>query len=213
MTSKPQAIVFQLVTNDVKDQRTLDTAKEYIELVDTTKVKFPMSKVIISQASFERSSTTLSNRITTVNAALADNHQGSDIICVENSQIESFASDGIHLNKQGTSALARNIKAAILECLGLPAQPMRPQRRETRHRRTPPKDTGRTHRHHSHHKDFASSRTHNNQTYWNEEDCDRHDHALHSNSARMVSARRSLNGYNEHRSNSDNFRQRHYRQW
>ena len=119
LKSPPQAMVFQLITNDVKSLNTQDTVKEYSKLVEDTQAKFPNTKIHISLAPNKPSTSKISTRITAVNATLTDMYQDSSVTCIKNSHINSFTKDDIHLTKYGTSALVRSIKTAVYHSLGL----------------------------------------------------------------------------------------------
>ena len=128
LKSKPQAVVFQLTTNDVDKLSTQATVQEYKQLIQDTQAKLSSTKIIISQAP-NNPAHPKSTRITGVNATLADMYQDSPITCIDNSQISAFSNDGIHLTRFGTSARARSMKRAVYEALGLPfpARQQQPQ--------------------------------------------------------------------------------------
>ena len=148
LDSKPSAIAIQLITNEVKtDQSIADIVQEYNTLVQTIQENVSGCKILISQAPNKISTVTkISTRTTLVNACLADKCQGTDIVCIDNSNVKSFASDNIHLSKYGTSMLVRNIKAAIEESLGTIPSPWTPpdskddQQSQTQHQRSDNKD-------------------------------------------------------------------------
>ena len=76
METKPQAIVFQLTTNDVKTlQNTNEIVQDFSDLVKQVQEKLPLTKIVISQAPNKFNSTRMSTRIAAVNATLADIYQ------------------------------------------------------------------------------------------------------------------------------------------
>jgi ribA/ribD-fused uncharacterized protein len=73
ITTHPQAVAFQLTTNDVRaDISTSDIANQYKELIDTTQKNLPNTKIVISQAPRRRDSTRLNARANAVNALVQD---------------------------------------------------------------------------------------------------------------------------------------------
>ncbi len=119
LEANPSVIVFQLVTNDVKDREATSVTEDYMNLIATTKDRKPEAHVIISQAPYQDNASTQSVRTALVNASIQSAYHESDIICTDNRIISGFANDKVHLNHSGTSMLARNIKASVLHTLGI----------------------------------------------------------------------------------------------
>jgi hypothetical protein len=97
LTSKPSAICFQLITNDVMtSQNATDVVRDHIHLIDQTKKKFPQSKVIVSLAPHRMDNAKFATMSRLVNASLEDHYQDSDIKCLSNSNITTLRPDGLH---------------------------------------------------------------------------------------------------------------------
>jgi hypothetical protein len=118
--TKPAVITFQLTTNDIKTSTCNQVTQDYCTLVDDTAKKFPGCKIIISQAPNRQDSGKLATQSKVVNASLHDHYQErKDVSFIRNTNVTSLTADGVHLDHYGTSALARNIKAAVSTALGL----------------------------------------------------------------------------------------------
>lgn len=126
LTTQPQAVIFQLTTNDVKNNNALTTAQDYHKLVRNTQAKLPSAKIIVSQAP-NHPKAPYSTCISTANNNLADMLKGSPIPCVDNSHIRSFRQDKVHLSRYGSSALARSIKGAVYQALDIPPPARSPE--------------------------------------------------------------------------------------
>ncbi len=112
LSSTPNVVAFQLTTNDVRDTQPQAVTDAYVDLIQTTETKLPQSKILISLAPHANDTSRQATRTAVVNGTLQDTYHDTDVRCISNGNIYSFAADSVHLTRQGTSTLARNIKEA-----------------------------------------------------------------------------------------------------
>ena len=117
--TQPQAILFQLMTNDIKEQNqpAQKCADDLVQLVEKTKLKFPKSGVIISLPP-GRGEKSLHIKTQEANVAVKRQLLDSDVAIIDNQNLllkdqpnpDLFRDDLIHLNKKGNSQLAANMR-------------------------------------------------------------------------------------------------------
>ena len=117
-----EAVVFQLITNDVKELTPENVADNMASLVEKTSAKFPSSKILVSQA-LNRADSKMQHLLTQQANILAEEKLPGYTVIVDNSSIpfqeRYFTDDKVHLTGLGSSALANNIKKQLEKSLNI----------------------------------------------------------------------------------------------
>ena len=126
--SKPVAVVIQEMSNDIKqeDKNSQQCAEELIDLVETTKAKFPAAAVILSLPP-GRGDRKLHLKTQAANVAVKQKYINENIVICDNSNLLTndcatptfFKEDLIHLNTAGSRRLAANIRSGLRKGLNI----------------------------------------------------------------------------------------------
>ena len=120
MTSDTDAVIFQLITNDVKSQSSsLLIAENFKVLIEKTMDKFPNASIVLSNPPIRMDDSQLNLRSNIVSGILNEYFKDTAVICLLNENVTFLTRDGVHLTPSGTSRLARNMKETIAQIFNL----------------------------------------------------------------------------------------------
>ncbi|CAH1802071.1 unnamed protein product [Owenia fusiformis] len=128
MKDKPDVIIYQVLSNDVKsesDDNIMESMEELVQLTETLKED---SKIILSLPPPRKDDAKWNVRQRALNARLeARYHDKSNVVCSSNENLgynghpnAKFYRDDVHINMQGTKILCANILNTLRNMFGLP---------------------------------------------------------------------------------------------
>ena len=129
MTSKPDVIAYQLLTNDAKSSPASQVSANCRSLIKDTQRKHPQAKVVFSLAPHVNDGR-LNAKLRATNALLQEAiWDMKDVSCASHCNLglnNTCLDDGIHLNGSRSSILACNLRFAAERALNI-TRPQRPQ--------------------------------------------------------------------------------------
>ena len=125
---RPDVIVYQLLSNDLKKDPENVCLRKLEELVKATKEKKPETKIIISLPPNRSDSQIWNNRTNVINAGVESMFAGDDTVYIcDNSNLsfrgnpsrKHILDDGVHPTPLGDKVLFSNLRQAVEEVLTL----------------------------------------------------------------------------------------------
>ncbi|KAK3089606.1 hypothetical protein FSP39_004960 [Pinctada imbricata] len=124
---KADVVVYQLLSNDIKEKSTNDCVKEMKELIRQTESIHRQSKIVISLPTNRGDSRELNNKINIVNASAKVEFQNYDNVLISDNSNLSYrgepnrrmisADDGVHPTEFGEKVLFQNIRKSVDQVL------------------------------------------------------------------------------------------------
>ena len=114
----PKNIIIHVGTNDLKRKRAKDIAKNIERLCQSIKVEHPQMSISVSEIIQREDNQDLAVKASAVNKELARYSEQKKFYFIKNENIDKRKLNlyGLHLNKQGSAALAKNIISHV-NCL------------------------------------------------------------------------------------------------
>ena len=114
----PKNIIIHVGTNDLKRKRAKDIAKNIERLCQSIKVEHPQMSISVSEIIQREDNQDLAVKASAVNKELARYSEQKKFYLIKNENIDKRKLNlyGLHLNKQGSAALAKNIISHV-NCL------------------------------------------------------------------------------------------------
>jgi lysophospholipase L1-like esterase len=108
---KPKNIIVHVGTNDLKRKSAKDVAKSIDKLCKSIKLDQPQTSISVSEIIHREDNQELKEKALAVNKELARYSEQKMFYLIKNENIDKKKLNlyGLHLNKQGSAALAKNI--------------------------------------------------------------------------------------------------------
>ncbi len=121
----PDSIIIHGGSNDLREQNAERISSNIINLANTVSSQSPNTKVFISSIIHRQDNTHLNQEIYKANNLLKDLCTKKEIIFIDNDNItfSDLNNSGLHLNKPGTSKLAKNIIDSVKTAFPTTFQP------------------------------------------------------------------------------------------
>lgn len=134
--SKPDAIAFHILTNELKANSSTECFTRLQELIQVTKVMNPTSKIVISLATNRSDEQKLNLKVNTVNSLINEFSLEEDCNFYCNLgnnglvRAKFVADDGYHLSDDGVKVLASNLRKSLEQVFNIEV-PRNGQRRSS----------------------------------------------------------------------------------